>query len=89
MANETAKSSGNYFIGLLAIAFIILKLCKIINWSWWWVLAPFWGTEVLAIIYLVVSLLLKKKEDKQPQEPRKSKWQERLEKVKNERGNKT
>lgn len=28
--------------GLLTIAFIVLKLCHVINWSWVWVLAPTW-----------------------------------------------
>lgn len=27
---------------LLTIAFIVLKLCDVIDWSWWWVLAPLW-----------------------------------------------
>ena len=30
------------FPTLLTIAFIVLKLCNIIAWSWWWVLAPLW-----------------------------------------------
>ena len=25
---------------LLLVAFIVLKLCNVINWSWWWVLSP-------------------------------------------------
>jgi hypothetical protein len=27
---------------LLLILFIALKLCGVISWSWWWVLAPLW-----------------------------------------------
>lgn len=30
------------FSGLLLISFIVMKLCGVINWSWWWVLAPIW-----------------------------------------------
>lgn len=30
------------FSDALALAFIILKLCNIISWSWWWVLSPIW-----------------------------------------------
>jgi hypothetical protein len=30
------------FTGLLLIVFVILKWCGAIDWSWWWVLAPFW-----------------------------------------------
>lgn len=39
-------------LGLLGVAFVILKLCGVIAWSWLWVLAPFWimPALVLAII---------------------------------------
>lgn len=44
MSNETKKSgNGISFLGLLAIVFITLKLCDVIDWSWWWVTAPLWG----------------------------------------------
>lgn len=35
---------------LLLIAFIVLKLLKIITWSWWWVFAPFWIPLALVLI---------------------------------------
>ena len=46
---------------LLTIVFIVLKLCKVISWSWLWVLAPIWipaaiGITVL-IVYVIVSLV--------------------------------
>lgn len=51
------------FTGLLTIAFIILKLCGVINWSWIWVLAPLWISMAivvgLALIALVVALVCK------------------------------
>lgn len=34
------NSNGIGFVGALTIAFIVLKLMKIIDWSWWWVLSP-------------------------------------------------
>ena len=41
MKHETkATYSGIGFTGLLQIAFIVLKLCNVINWSWWCVLLP-------------------------------------------------
>lgn len=48
--------------GLLGVAFVVLKLCKVIAWSWWWVLAPFWfpAVAVLAILFgvlLVTSII--------------------------------
>lgn len=47
--------SGIGFIGLLQIVFIVLKLCGIINWSWFWVLAPLW---IDIIVYLVILILV-------------------------------
>lgn len=46
---------GGNFLSLLAVAFIVLKLCGVINWSWWWVLSPLWGGFALgaAIVLLV------------------------------------
>ena len=37
---STAAKGGMSFLEVLLLVFIILKLCKIINWSWWWVLSP-------------------------------------------------
>ena len=42
MKNNSTASGGIGFFGLLAIVFITLKLCGVIAWSWWWVLAPLW-----------------------------------------------
>lgn len=35
---------------VLLIIFIVLKLCGVIAWSWWWVLSPLWIGLVLGII---------------------------------------
>lgn len=42
--------------GLLTLVFITLKLCKVIDWSWVWVLSPLWITAgiLLAIALLVL-----------------------------------
>jgi len=39
---------------LLGIAFIILKLCNIITWSWIWVLSPFWIPLAVVLIVLLI-----------------------------------
>jgi len=52
MSNETTKSGGIGFIGLLSILFIALKLLNVISWSWWWVLSPILIS--LAIMILVL-----------------------------------
>lgn len=57
--NSTAGGIG--FCGLLTIVFIVLKLTKVIAWSWVWVLAPIWipivVSLVLAVLYVVLDLL--------------------------------
>ena len=37
--NNNTTAGGIGFCGLLAVAFIALKLTGVINWSWLWVLA--------------------------------------------------
>lgn len=36
--------------GLLGVAFVVLKLCGVIDWSWWWVTAPFWAPLVVVLV---------------------------------------
>jgi hypothetical protein len=45
--------SGIGFIGLLTIVFITLKLTHVIDWSWWWVLAPLWLIFALGIMVIL------------------------------------
>lgn len=45
----TTKYIGLSFSEVLLLIFIVLKLCHIINWSWWWVLAPLWIPILLVI----------------------------------------
>lgn len=55
MANKTNSTTGGIgFLGLLTIVFIVLKLCNVISWSWWWVLSPFWVPLAVAVIIGVV-----------------------------------
>jgi hypothetical protein len=52
------RSSGVTAIGLLGVLFVALKLLKVINWSWFWVLAPFWGGIVLVIVILIAIVIV-------------------------------
>lgn len=82
------------FLGLLGIAFIVLKLCKVIDWSWWWITCPIWGPiAVLGLIvgysFLHVALFSTEKQkeqmkqiaDEQKRNAGKSKWQIRMEQM--------
>lgn len=42
---------------LLLVAFIVLKLCKVIAWSWWWILAPAWMPVAIVILVAVGSFI--------------------------------
>ena len=55
--NDKQTSGGIGFTGLLTIVFIILKLCGVITWSWWWVLSPLWISAILWVILVVIVLL--------------------------------
>lgn len=52
--NSNTQSGGIGFCGLLTIVFIVLKLTHIINWSWWWVLAPSWIPLGIIVFFLIV-----------------------------------
>lgn len=63
---EVKVNSGNItFVTLIQIAFIILKLCNVINWSWWLVFLPTLiqlGIVVLMLVFvLIVATITKRK----------------------------
>ena len=63
MENRTETKSGIGFTGLLTIAFIVLKLCGVINWAWVWVLSPLWislGLFVLIFVSVLIVALAKR-----------------------------
>lgn len=56
MENST---TGIGFTGILAIVFIVLKLTKVITWSWWWVLCPIWGHVAFVLVVLIIYFIIK------------------------------
>ena len=63
MDNKKASSGGISFEGLLQVAFIVLKLCKVIDWPWVWVLAPTWISLALVAVILIVAVIVMKIKD--------------------------
>lgn len=58
MSNGNNSSSGGIgFVGLLTIAFIVLKLCKVIAWSWWWVFSPVWITVAICLVLVLIAFI--------------------------------
>lgn len=56
--NSSSTGGGIGFVGLLTIAFIVLKLLGVINWSWLWVLSPIWITPIIIIVIVVIFYFL-------------------------------
>ena len=52
--NDFKASGGISILPFLGLAFVVLKLCKVIDWSWLWVTCPFWACLAIIIIWLLV-----------------------------------
>lgn len=58
MKNNKNYSAGGGLglAGVLTFVFVVLKLVGVINWSWWWVLAPLWISAIIVVALIVVVL---------------------------------
>ena len=53
--SKSSASAGIGFFGLLQIAFIVLKLCGVITWSWWAVFIPTLANiGIIVVIFIVL-----------------------------------
>lgn len=46
------------FPQLLTITFIVLKLTKVISWSWLWVLSPLWIPVAVLFLAIIIIFIL-------------------------------
>jgi membrane protein YdbS with pleckstrin-like domain len=67
VSKEQNEKSAEWFIPfcfLTTLAFTILKIMHIIDWNWWWVLAPLWipfgGFIILVLIGIIIALIINK-----------------------------
>ena len=64
MAETQVNVSGGLGLGsVLFIVFLVLKLCEVITWSWWWVTAPLWiplalGLSIFALIFVIGAIVV-------------------------------
>lgn len=63
MNDKSVRVSGGISLsGLTFIVFLVLKLCGVIDWSWWWVTAPLWGPFALLIaglfVYIIIAVII-------------------------------
>lgn len=49
-------SSG--FFCILFFIFLVLKLCGVITWSWWWIFAPLWIPLALVLFFMLIFLII-------------------------------
>lgn len=57
MSENNTNNGGIGFIGLLTIAFVVLKLTHVIDWSWWWVLSPSLISLGLCVLVFLAAFL--------------------------------
>lgn len=43
---------------VLTIVFVVLKLCKVISWNWFWVLSPIIFTWGLILVIVIIALII-------------------------------
>ena len=62
MENKNSSYGGVGIFGLLSVfltvAFVVLKICGAITWSWVWVLSPLWIYFVGVIVFVVLMTIL-------------------------------
>lgn len=56
--NNTNNSKGIGFVGLLTIAFIVLRFVNVITWSWLWVLSPLWICAIVKVVLIVILTII-------------------------------
>lgn len=61
--NNSSAVGGVGFLGLLQLVFIVLKLCKVIDWSWWLVLIPLWVEIGVVILVFAIAIIAAVRKD--------------------------
>jgi hypothetical protein len=49
---------GLTFLEMLTLIFITLRLCRVIDWSWWWVLSPLWMPLCVVIFLVIIGMII-------------------------------
>ena len=55
MRDKNNNANGGLSLSIiLFLIFLVLKLCNVIDWSWWWVTSPLWISTLLVIFAAVI-----------------------------------
>ena len=57
MSNKSNGNGGMGFFTILTLIFVTLKLTDVIDWSWWLVLLPMYGSVSVGILILITVLI--------------------------------
>jgi len=57
-SNSSTISISLGFDTVLFLVFLVLKLCHVIDWSWWWVTSPLWMLFAILVGGAIVILLV-------------------------------
>lgn len=58
MSTESKTASIGMPFGILGFVLVVLKLCKVIDWSWWWVTLPFWGGFAILLVFFLIACII-------------------------------
>ena len=60
-SNSSTKSGGIGCLTVVGIVFVVLKLLAIqpvANWSWLWVLCPFWAPIAIVVAIVIIFMII-------------------------------
>lgn len=56
--NTSSAGCLDILMAALTILFVALRLTHVINWAWYWVLAPIWAWIIIYVVYIIVGAWL-------------------------------
>lgn len=62
MSKDNRTIDLGFFI-IIFIIFLILKLTKVIDWSWWWITSPLWVGTIVFLILVMYFYTMKSRYD--------------------------
>lgn len=55
---ENESGCGLELASTLTLMFIVLKIFKVIDWSWWWVFSPLWIDFIVIILIVFICAII-------------------------------
>ena len=57
MKNKKLQIVGISFMKILFLILLVLKLCNVIDYSWWWITCPLWIGFALYIAVIILIII--------------------------------